>query len=341
MDYKLRGLLAATYTPMHANGSLNLAEIPKMTDYLKQSGVSGIYVCGSTGEGMSLTSDERRALTEAFVASAKGRLKSVIHVGHNSLSEAAELAAHCQQVGADVISATAPSYYKINSVEMLVDCMAQVAAAAPELPFYYYHMPLLTGAVLDMRRFLELADERIPNLAGMKYTAPMVHEFQACQELMDGRFNIVWGTDEMLLSALAVGAQSAIGSTYNIAAPLNRKLISAFQEGNLDRARELQLKSIQMINLLLKYPFHASIKSILTRFGINCGGCRLPLTSLTSDQEKQLHQELDSTGMSQWLFEVTSVKSCNGEKHSGPHPAIPPSHLGQLAKSQAEITDRM
>lgn len=333
MNYQLRGLIAATYTPMHADGTLNLGEVPKLVSYLEQAGVSGIYVCGSTGEGMSLTSEERRALTEALVSSAAGRLKTVIHVGHNSLAEARQLAAHCQEVGADVVSATAPSYYKVETVEMLVDCMAEVAAGAPQLPFYYYHMPMLTGAALDMQQFLELADKRIPNLAGIKYTAPLIHEFMACREMMDGKFDVVWGTDEMLLSALVVGAQCAIGSTYNITAPLNRQLIDAFEAGNLPRAQELQLLSIQLIDLLKKYPFHAALKSILSRLGIECGSCRLPLPALTDAQEEQLHQELETSGFKTRLFADIDMENRHHEEiPRAASSAVPASHLGQLAK---------
>ena len=150
MNEPLTGLIAATYTPMDEGGRPNPAPIGPMVDRLLDEGVAGLYVCGSTGEGMSLTGTERRVVTESFVAAAAGRVPVIAQVGHNSLREAAELAAHAAGIGADVISATAPSYFKINTVEILVDCMAEIAAAAPALPFYYYHIPVLTGASLDM-----------------------------------------------------------------------------------------------------------------------------------------------------------------------------------------------
>ena len=220
MEYRLTGLIAAACTPMRDDGSLDLEEVPAIVDYLQRAGVKGLYICGSTGEGVSLTGDERRAVAEAYVKVAQGRLKTIVQVAHNSLAEARQLAAHAQQIGADVVSATAPSYFKADSVEVLADCVIQIASAAPELPFYYYHIPALTGVALDMVDFLPVAAERTPNLVGMKYTAPTAHEFQACLELSGGRFDMLWGCDEMLLSALAIGARGAIGSTYNIAAPL-------------------------------------------------------------------------------------------------------------------------
>ena len=247
MTNALTGLIAATYTPMDAQARLCLDKVPPMVDQLIAEGVTGLYVCGTTGEGMSLTGTERQSVAEAFVKAAAGRVPVIVQVGHNSTAEAAQLAAHAHKIGADMISATAPSYFKVSKVTLLTDCMAEIAAGAPQLPFYYYHIPTLTGADLDMVTFLEQAGARIPNLAGLKYTCPTVHEFQACQEAAGGRFDILWGTDEMLLSALVVGARGAVGSTYNIAAPLYRRLIDAFQAGDLEQARRLQWLSANMV----------------------------------------------------------------------------------------------
>ena len=300
MEYRLTGLIAATYTPMHEDGSLNLAQVPRMVDYLERAGVDGLYICGSTGEGMSLSGDERRAVAEAYVRAAKGRLKTIVQVGHNSLVESRQLAAHAQQIGADAASATAPSYFKVDSVEVLADCMAQVASGAPELPFYYYHIPSLTGVTLDMVDFLPIAAARTPNLVGMKYTAQEVHEYQACLGLDGGRFDILWGRDEMLLSALAVGARGAIGSTYNIAAPLYRRMMDAFDRKDIAEARRLQLRSIHMIRAIYRHPFHSAMKQVLKMLGIDCGPCRLPQPRIGSTQVAQLKRDLEEMGFFEW-----------------------------------------
>jgi N-acetylneuraminate lyase len=300
MEFRFRGLMAATYTPMHEDGTLNLDQVPRMVDHLQRSGVSGIYICGSTGEGMSLSGEERRAVTEAYVSAARGRLTTVVQVGHNSLAEARGLAAHAGQIGADVISATAPSYFKVDSVATLADSMAEVAAGAPQLPFYYYHIPSLTGASLDMVQFLQVGAERTTNLVGLKYTTPMVHEYQACLELDGGRFDILWGCDEMLLSALVVGARGAIGSTYNIAAPLYQRIVAGYEDGDLDEARRLQFRSVEMIRTIYRYPFHAAMKQILKMLGIDCGFCRLPQQRLTPSQVTDLKLDLEQIGFFDW-----------------------------------------
>jgi len=300
MEYRLRGLVAATYTPMDDDGRLTLDEVPSLVDRLIDEGVRGLYVCGSTGEGMSLTGSERRLVADAFVDAAAKRVPVIVQVGHNSVTEAAELAAHAQEIGADVVSATAPSYFKIGSVELLTECMAEIAAAAPDLPFYYYHIPALTGAALDMVQFLSQAGDRIPNLVGLKYTCPTVHEYQVCREVGNGRFDILWGSDEMLLSALVVGAQGAIGSTFNIAAPLYQRIIEAFTAGDLDEASRLQLQSVTMIRTIYQFPFHPAMKEVLKMLGTNCGRCRLPQPRLSDEQIAELRQNLERIGFFDW-----------------------------------------
>jgi len=263
---KLTGLLAATYTPLKSDGALNLDAVASMVDFLLSKQVSGLYVCGSTGEGMSLSTSERQAVVREFCRATNKQVPVIAQVGHNSLAEACELAKDAQAAGVDVISATCPSYFKINNVDLLIDSMAQIAAAAPDLPFYYYHIPVLTGSEIDMVEFLRKGSERIPNLVGLKYTATSLHEFQRCQDIDQGRFDVLWGCDEMLLGALATGAKGAIGSTYNIAAPVYQSLITAFETGDIDRARELQSRSVRMIRLLQNYPFHSAMKQVLAFF---------------------------------------------------------------------------
>jgi len=296
----LNGLVAATYTPLNGDGSLRLGVISEMVDHFLTQGVSGLYVCGSTGEGMSLSGEERRSIADAYVQAADGRVPVIVQVGHNSLAEARQLAEHAQQIGADVVSATCPSYFKVSDGDTLVDCMAEIAGGAPDLPFYYYHIPSLTGSALDMIDFLERAGDRIPNLAGLKYSDTKLHEFQQCLELDDGRFDVVWGCDEMLLGALATGCRGAIGSTYNVAAPLYRRIIAAFADGNLDEARRLQSLSIEMVCTMNQFAFHPAMKAVLGMQGFDMGGCRLPQGRLSDADANTLQAELDSIGFFEW-----------------------------------------
>ncbi len=296
----LTGLIAATATPLHDDGGLNRDAIGPMVDRLIESGVQGLYVCGSTGEGMSLTCQERKAVVEATIAAAAGRVPVIVQVGHNCLSDARDLAAHAAGAGADAVSATCPSYFQVADAAVLADCMSQVAAGAPELPFYYYHIPALTGSQIDVLEFLQRGDDTISNLVGMKYTTTLLHEFQSCQALDDHRFDILWGCDEMLLAGLATGARGAVGSTYNIAAPLYVQIMDAFAGGDLGTARKLQLRSVSMIEHMKAYSFHAALKQVMGMLGMPVGPCRLPLSRLSDAEVASLHQRLKRIGFFQW-----------------------------------------
>ena len=171
---RLDGLVAATYTPLDDRGRVNTAAVDPMVDHLLRSGVSGLYVCGSTGEGMSLSSDERRTVAKAHVQAARGRVPVICQVGHNSLAEAKELAAHAQEIGCDAVSATCPSYFKVSDVRTLVECMAELAGGAPDTPFYYYHIPALTGSLLDVVRVSKTG--RRPH---SESSGPQIHRHQA------------------------------------------------------------------------------------------------------------------------------------------------------------------
>jgi N-acetylneuraminate lyase len=297
---RLSGLIAATFTPMHPDGSLNLAMAKPVVEHLIHSGVSGLYVCGSTGEGPLLTTEERKKTAAAYVEATAGRLPVVVQVGHSSVVEARELAAHAQQIGADATSAVAPYYFKPNSAEVLIDCLAEIADGAPKLPFYYYHIPDLSGVRANMVEFLRHAPTRMPNFAGIKFTAPFVDEFQTLLALSGGKFDILFGRDEMLLSGLAGGATAAIGSTYNFAAPLYLRVMAAFERGDVAEATRLQGQAVAMVNVLLSYRGHAGLKATMGLRGLGCGPTRLPNVSLKPDEVESLRRGLDAVGFFQW-----------------------------------------
>jgi N-acetylneuraminate lyase len=301
MTSRLRGLIAAGFTPMRDDGSLDLDRIGPLVEQMLGDGVAGIYAVGSTGEGVSLTTAERQEVAAAYVRAVGGRGPVVIQVGHNSLAEARALAAHAQRIGAAAISATPPAYFKPGTLDVLIACLAEITAGAPDLPFYYYHIPSKTDVHLDMVRLLETAGPRLPTLAGIKFTAHALHEFQACAGVDDGRFDLLWGTDEMLLGAWAVGARGAVGSTYNFAAPLYRRLIQAFERGDLAEAARCQSLSVAMIRAVVRYPGGLPPqKALMQLIGQDCGPTRLPLVPLGPGDLAEMEAELARIGFFQW-----------------------------------------
>jgi len=183
----------------------------------------------------------------------------------------------------------APYYFKPAGAKQLAEYCAKVAEAVPQTPFYFYHIPVLSGCFIPMYDFLREAAPIIPNLAGIKFTHEDFMDFLSCIHFMNGKFEMLWGRDENMLSALVLGSRGAVGSTYNYAAPLYYRLINAFDNGNLDEARKLQQLSIDMIRLLGKYGGIATGKAYMKYIGFDCGQFRLPVKNMpTKDYEKFL-----------------------------------------------------
>jgi N-acetylneuraminate lyase len=298
----LTSLVAAVHTPFHADGSLRLEAVEAQAAHLRANGIGLAFVGGTTGEGPSLSLEERMALARRWADVARGTgFGVVVHVGSNSLADGRTLAAQAEELGAVAIAAFAPSYFKPHDLDALVACCADVASAAPRTPFYYYDIPALTGVRLSMPDFLEQAGSRIPTLAGLKFTRPDLMAYQLCLRASGGAFDVPWGNDETLLAALALGARGAVGSTYNLAAPLYHRMLRAFAAGDLAAAREEQLRSVEVVRLLSGYGHLGAAKAVMTMIGVDVGPARLPNSRLSAAQVGELRGRLEALGFFDWI----------------------------------------
>jgi len=292
---KLQGLIAAPFTPMFKDGSLNLSLIPSYYEMLKANGITGAFICGSTGEGVSLSLNEKKAVAEAWAACTKNDHQFTVMplVGGTCLTDCIDLALHARDAGLDAVSFTAPSYFKPANVEVLARCCQEVASAVPDMPFYYYHIPVLTGVGFAMIDLLKAVDDSIPNFAGIKYTHEDFMDFQSCIHFRQCKYDMLWGRDENMLPALSLGSKGAVGSTYNYAAPLYYDLIRAFEKGDLARAQSLQQKSIDMIRLLGKYGGIATGKAYMKMIDMDCGNFRLPVSNMNEAAFELFRNEVE------------------------------------------------
>jgi N-acetylneuraminate lyase len=298
----LHGLVAATHTPFLADGSLHLAAVEAQAAHLLKNGVQIVFIGGTTGESASLTLAERLALAQRWCEVARRTpLRVVVHAGANCLHDARTLAAQAQQLGAAAVAALTPCYFKPGGVAALVECMDFIASAAPGLPFYYYEIPVLTGVNIPASDFLARAAERIPNLAGIKFTNSNLMDYQLCRAFGGGAFDIPFGFDEMLLGALALGAQGAVGSSFNFAAPLYHRLIAAFHRGDVAAAREEQLRSVRLIQTLAARGYMGAAKATMQMLGVDAGPARLPNGSLNTEQQAALRGDLERLGFFEWI----------------------------------------
>lgn len=291
----LQGLIAAPFTPMKKNGALNLALIPAYYALLKHNGVRGAFICGSTGEGVSMTRKEKMAVAEAWTSCSRNDpdFKVMTLLGGTCLADCKKLALHARDTGLYGVSFTAPFYFKPAHVSQLAKACAEIAETVPELPFYYYHIPVLTGVNFPMLDLLkEVAD--LPNFAGIKYTHEDFMDYLSCLHYKGGRYDMLWGRDETMLSALVLGAKGAVGSTFNYAAPLYHRLVDAFQRNDLEAARQLQQQSVDMIRLLGKYGGIATGKAYMKLIGLDCGEFRLPVNNMSAAQFELFRQEAEA-----------------------------------------------
>lgn len=285
LNHKLNGLVSAPFTPLDTNGELNTAIIPEYYASLKRNGVIGAFICGSTGEGVSLTFEEKVSTLKAWAEVTKGDddFTLMMFLGGTNIKECRELAAIAEKEGVDAISFTSPYYFKPADAEQLALSCKAVAEAAPNTAFYYYHIPVLTGGNFAMLDLLKLVDDMIPTFKGIKYTHEDFMDFLSCMNFKEGKYDMLWGRDENMLSALALGCRGAVGSTYNYAAPLYHSLTEAFDAGDLKTANELQQKSIDMIRLLGKYGGIATGKAYMKMINLDCGEFRLPIKNMSSE----------------------------------------------------------
>jgi N-acetylneuraminate lyase len=292
MTKHLKGLIAAPFTPMDTKGNLNLSVIPDYYLFLKHNGISGAFICGTTGEGVSLTLGEKKAVCNTWskAISQDKDFKVILFVGGTCIEDCKELALHARDRGIYAISFTPPFYFKPTDIDILTDCCKEIADAVPEMPFYFYHIPSLTGVDFPMIDLLKNVDGNISNFKGIKYTAENFMDFLSCLHFQNGKYDMLWGRDENLLSSLVLGCNGAVGSTYNYAAPLYFGIINAFKSNDLAKAQRLQQQSVDMISLLGKYGGIATGKSYMKLVGLDCGEFRLPVKNMT-EKEFQLFKE--------------------------------------------------
>ena len=300
---KYEGLVAAPFTPMDKNGNLNTGMIPEYYDFLQKNGIIGAFINGSTGEGPSLTLSEKQlqAAKWADCLKAGGKVNIINLVGGTSYQECIENAIFSQETGLSAIAILAPYYFKPADETSLAEFIARVGESVHDMPVYFYHMPALTGVNMPMIGFLKKISGMLPNFAGIKYTQEDFMDFFSCLSFENGKYDLLWGRDECILSAIVLGCKGAVGSTYNYAAPLYLAMMEAFSKGDHDKARKLQLLSIDIVSLLGKYGGIATGKAFMKYVGLDCGKFRSPVKNMTDGTYADFANDVRQLKIDQWF----------------------------------------
>lgn len=299
---KFIGLVAAPFSPFGKNGKINFGIIPEYYHLLEKNGVTGAWINGTTGEGVSLTQKERQlqAAEWAKCFRDKGTVRIVNLVGGTCYGECIEQALFSKEAGVSAIAIIAPYYFKPDSEE-LAEFVTLIGESVPTMPVYFYHIPSMTGVSIPMIEFLDKISGMLPNFAGIKYTHEDLMDYMSCVNYKNGSYDILWGRDECLLAALSVGASGFIGSTYNYAAPLYLSILKDFEKGKIEEARDLQLKSVEMISLLGKYGGISTGKAYMKYIGIDCGKFRSPVYNMTDDMYSEFVKDVKGLGMEEYF----------------------------------------
>ncbi len=288
------GVFPALLTPLTDQDLVDTAALCRLTEFLLGCGVHGFYLCGSTGEGLLLTEQERCLVTEAVVRQVRGRVPVITHVGALATSVSERLARHAREAGADAVASIPPFYYAVGRTG--IETHYRRIALAAGIPLYLYNIPSATQVSLDVHLIHDLLREGV--IRGLKFTSYDQLGFREIVEVCGDGLNLLSGPDEMLLPFLLMGAHGGIGTTHNLAPELLVGLYTAWAAGDVAQAQQAQYQINRIILAVRPYGVIPAVKAAMSLRGIDCGPPRSPLVPLTPEQREQLGYDLEAVGFS-------------------------------------------
>ncbi|MEK5645598.1 N-acetylneuraminate lyase [Paenibacillus rhizosphaerae] len=282
---RYQGIYIAMYSAYDEAGNVDQERVKKLARYYVGKGVKGLYVGGSSGEGILQNAEERKQVLEAVMEEVQGELTIIVHVGANSTRESVELAKHAETVGADVISAVPSIYYRLP--EAAVENHWQHMIDSTNLPFIIYNIPQTTGFTLSTGLLAKLAKQ--DKVIGVKMSGESTFELQQYKETGGEGFLVFNGPDEQFLAGRIMGADGGIGGTYGVMPELFVQLNRLFMDNRIEEAQTLQTKVNGFIKRLLSYPsLYGACKYILNLQGVATGAPRLPLLPVRPEHHASL-----------------------------------------------------
>ena len=286
---KYRGIIPAFYACYEDDGSVSSERTRKFTRYLIDKGVKGLYVCGSSGECIYQSKEERKIILENVMQEARGRITVIAHVGCNNTADSMELAAHAQSEGVDAIASIPPIYFHLPD-HAIAEYWNDISHAAPDTDFIIYNIPQLAGVALSMPLYNEMLKN--PRVIGVKNSSMPVQDIQMFKAVKGDDCVIFNGPDEQLVSGLAIGADGGIGGTYAVMPGLYLKIKELVDAGEIKRAREIQNDANSIIYEMCACHGHlyAVMKEILKEQGLELGKVRKPLASVVEEDLPQIEK---------------------------------------------------
>jgi dihydrodipicolinate synthase/N-acetylneuraminate lyase len=264
------GVVPAMATPLAADGyHVNLAAVPQLVDFLIAAGVRGLFVGGTTGEGVLLSPAERRQLHEGTVAAIDGRVPALLHVGANTTAETVQLTRHAVALGAEALVAVTPYFYPVSD-DGLVAYYQAIAEAAPDTPLFAYDIPQQAVNGISPALLPKLA-EAVPTLAGIKSSRPDVQVVRQLIAAASPSLLILAGNESAALALLAMGAHGLISGLATAVPEPFVALTDAYRQGEMAEAQRQQQRINRILALLPAGARIGAIKAILAERGIAAG----------------------------------------------------------------------
>ena len=289
---RLFGVVVPVITPLTEDDRIDTESLEKLTDHCIENGLQCLYPCGTTGEMMYLSIEERKLAAETVIRQASGRVPVFVHVGAWNLRDTVALARHAYEAGADGIGVVTPAFYAISDAG-LIDYYISVAKSVPDdFPVYMY--AIKQNAVNDLNKDVCAAvAERCPNVVGVKYSYP---DFTRLQELMtvrNGEFDVLVGPDHLFEAVCAVGGKGVVSGNAMCIPEHYVALWKAIQDKDYEKATVLQRKTNILNAIMCRTNNIAAYKVILKDEGvINTTRMRRPMENLSPEQERDLLREM-------------------------------------------------
>jgi dihydrodipicolinate synthase/N-acetylneuraminate lyase len=290
---KVRGVIVASLTPFHEDGSLDHDALKSHVDFMIDGGVHGFFCAGTYGEGPMLSPDDYREVSQAFVEASAGRVPVIFQVSAPSTMQAVEQVRIVTEAGVDVVAAV-PAYYFKHDEDSLVEYF-ETLSAATDKPVFIYDNPGRTGNPVTVSLFKRLIEN--DRIVGMKDSSDSIVHFQKCLMEAGSDFKMIIGSDDFLVAGLVAGAQGAVVVLGNVFPRLLVDLWDAFTAGDVDRAIELQFEILRIRDVLKGGPYVSTYKEAVRLVGGNAGYARRPLRPLTDKEKAGLESGLRDLGV--------------------------------------------
>ena len=296
MHFKLSGILPALLTPFTRGGiKADHEKACAFASTLADRGVDGLFVCGSTGEGLLMSLEERKQLAKEIIDAVGKRISVVIQTGCLDTAGTIALTRHARDAGAFAVAVYTPAFYSYDE-RALFDHFQRVAKAAPEVPLLLYNIPRFTGNALSSTLIAELA-QKVDSVVGLKDSSGELAHLSRVIATAPKGFTMLNGADDLSYQAYLTGAAGTVAMTANVAPELFLSIFNGVKEGNLKRALKDQRRLAEVMEALGHGQLIAAYKEAIRLQGYDVGHVRPPQRELSPSEKKDLAKVLGKVGL--------------------------------------------